>query len=191
MIQIQHLTKRFAAAGATVVALNDINLEIQDGDIYGIIGMSGAGKSTLVRCINMLERPDEGKVIVNGREMMQLSPAELRDARREITMIFQQFNLLMQRTCLKNVCFPMELCGVPAAEARKRAEELLDLVGLKEKAGAYPAQLSGGQKQRVAIAGPWPPILRFCCAMKPPPPWTPRQPPPFWSCSKTSITSWV
>ena len=103
MIQIQHLTKRFAAAGATVVALNDINLEIQDGDIYGIIGMSGAGKSTLVRCINMLERPDEGKVIVNGREMMQLSPAELRDARREITMIFQQFNLLMQRTCLKNV----------------------------------------------------------------------------------------
>ena len=103
MIQIQHLTKRFAAAGATVVALNDINLEIQDGDIYGIIGMSGAGKSTLVRCINMLERPDEGKVIVNGREMMQLSPAELRNARREITMIFQQFNLLMQRTCLRNV----------------------------------------------------------------------------------------
>ena len=95
MIQIQHLTKRFAAAGATVVALNDINLEIQDGDIYGIIGMSGAGKSTLVRCINMLERPDEGKVIVDGREMMQLSPAELRDARREITMIFQQFNLLV------------------------------------------------------------------------------------------------
>ena len=121
MIQIQHLTKRFAAAGATVVALNDINLEIQDGDIYGIIGMSGAGKSTLVRCINMLERPDEGKVIVNGREMMQLSPAELRDARREITMIFQQFNLLMQRTCLKNICFPMELAGVPKEKATARA----------------------------------------------------------------------
>ena len=121
MIQIQHLTKRFAAAGATVVALNDINLEIQDGDIYGIIGMSGAGKSTLVRCINMLERPDEGKVIVNGREMMQLSPAELRDARREITMIFQQFNLLMQRTCLKNICFPMELAGVPKDKATARA----------------------------------------------------------------------
>ena len=103
MIQIQHLTKRFAAAGATVVALNDINLEIQDGDIYGIIGMSGAGKSTLVRCINMLERPDEGKVVVNGRQMQELSAAELRAARREITMIFQQFNLLMQRTCLKNV----------------------------------------------------------------------------------------
>ena len=152
MIQIQHLTKRFAAAGATVVALNDINLEIQDGDIYGIIGMSGAGKSTLVRCINMLERPDEGKVIVNGREMMQLSPAELRDARREITMIFQQFNLLMQRTCLKNICFPMELAGVKKADAEKRARELLEMVGLPDKANAYPAQLSGGQKQRIAIA---------------------------------------
>ena len=152
MIQIQHLTKRFAAAGATVVALNDINLEIQDGDIYGIIGMSGAGKSTLVRCINMLERPDEGKVIVNGREMMQLSPAELRDARREITMIFQQFNLLMQRTCLKNICFPMELAGVPKEKATARARELLELVGLPDKADAYPAQLSGGQKQRIAIA---------------------------------------
>ena len=152
MIQIQHLTKRFAAAGATVVALNDINLEIQDGDIYGIIGMSGAGKSTLVRCINMLEHPDEGKVIVNGREMMQLNPAELRDARREITMIFQQFNLLMQRTCLKNICFPMELAGVKKAEAEKRAMELLEMVGLPDKANAYPAQLSGGQKQRIAIA---------------------------------------
>ena len=152
MIQIQHLTKRFAAAGATVVALNDINLEIQDGDIYGIIGMSGAGKSTLVRCINMLERPDEGKVIVNGREMMQLSPAELRDARREITMIFQQFNLLMQRTCLQNVCFPMELSGVKKADAVRRAKELLELVGLPDKAQAYPAQLSGGQQQRIAIA---------------------------------------
>ena len=152
MIQIQHLTKRFAAAGATVVALNDINLEIQDGDIYGIIGMSGAGKSTLVRCINMLERPDEGKVIVNGREMMQLSPAELRNARREITMIFQQFNLLMQRSCLKNICFPMELAGVKKEEAEKRAKELLEMVGLPDKANAYPAQLSGGQKQRIAIA---------------------------------------
>lgn len=156
MIQIQHLTKRFAAAGATVVALNDINLEIQNGDIYGIIGMSGAGKSTLVRCINMLERPDEGKVIVNGREMMQLSPAELRDARREITMIFQQFNLLMQRTCLRNIMFPMELAKVPKEKAEARARELLELVGLPDKAEAYPAQLSGGQKQRIAIA-------RFIC----------------------------
>ena len=155
MIQIQHLTKRFAAAGATVVALNDINLEIQDGDIYGIIGMSGAGKSTLVRCINMLERPDEGKVIVNGREMMQLSPAELRDARREITMIFQQFNLLMQRTCLKNICFPMELAGVPKDKATARARELLELVGINEpekRLKQYPHELSGGMRQRVMIA---------------------------------------
>ena len=124
--------------------------------------MSGAGKSTLVRCINMLERPDEGKVIVNGREMMQLSPAELRDARREITMIFQQFNLLMQRTCLKNICFPMELAGVPKDKATARARELLELVGLPDKADAYPAQLSGGQKQRIAIARGFlkdPPIL--------------------------------
>ena len=152
MIELQHLTKRFATQGGTVVALNDINLTIQDGDIYGIIGMSGAGKSTLVRCINMLERPDEGKVVVNGRQMQELSAAELRAARREITMIFQQFNLLMQRSCLKNICFPMELAGVKKEEAEKRAKELLEMVGLPDKANAYPAQLSGGQKQRIAIA---------------------------------------
>ena len=152
MIQIQHLTKRFDTASGTLVALNDINLEIADGDIYGIIGMSGAGKSTLVRCINMLERPDEGNVEVNGRRMQDLKPAELRAARREITMIFQQFNLLMQRNCLKNICFPMELAGVEKSKAEARARELLELVGLPDKAAAYPAQLSGGQKQRFAIA---------------------------------------
>ena len=152
MIQIQHLTKRFDTASGTLVAINDINLEIADGDIYGIIGMSGAGKSTLVRCINMLERPDEGNVEVNGRRMQDLKPAELRAARREITMIFQQFNLLMQRNCLKNICFPMELAGVEKSKAEARARELLELVGLPDKAAAYPAQLSGGQKQRIAIA---------------------------------------
>ena len=152
MIELQHLTKRFATQGGTVVALNDINLTIRDGDIYGIIGMSGAGKSTLVRCINMLERPDEGKVVVNGRQMQELSAAELRAARREITMIFQQFNLLMQRTCLRNIMFPMELAKVPKEKAEARARELLELVGLPDKAEAYPAQLSGGQKQRIAIA---------------------------------------
>ena len=180
MIQIQHLTKRFAAAGATVVALNDINLEIQDGDIYGIIGMSGAGKSTLVRCINMLERPDEGKVIVNGREMMQLSPAELRDARREITMIFQQFNLLMQRTCLKNICFPMELAGVPKEKATARARELLELVGLPDKTltrRSFPA----GKSSALPLRVPWPPTPRCCCVTKPPVPWTPTPPTPFCS----------
>ena len=152
MIQIQHLTKRFDTASGTLVALNDINLEIADGDIYSIIGMSGAGKSTLVRCINMLERPDEGNVEVNGRRMQDLKPAELRAARREITMIFQQFNLLMQRNCLKNICLPMELDGVEKSKAEARARELLELVGLPDKAAADPAQLSGGQKQRIAIA---------------------------------------
>ena len=152
MIELQHLTKRFATQGGTVVALNDINLTIRDGDVYGIIGMSGAGKSTLVRCINMLERPDEGNVIVNGKQMQDLRAADLRAARREITMIFQQFNLLMQRTCLGNICFPMEIAGKGKAEARKRALELLEIVGLPDKADAYPAQLSGGQKQRIAIA---------------------------------------
>ena len=152
MIELQHLTKRFASKAGTLVALEDINLTIADGDIFGIIGMSGAGKSTLVRCINMLERPDDGSVVVNGRRMQDLTPKELRLARREIAMIFQQFNLLMQRNCLKNVCFPMELAGVPKEKAEARAKELLALVGLPDKAESYPAQLSGGQKQRVAIA---------------------------------------
>ena len=152
MIELQHLTKRFTTQSGTVVALNDINLTIRDGDIYGIIGMSGAGKSTLVRCINMLERPDEGTVAVNEHRMEALTPAQLRAARHEITMIFQQFNLLMQRTCLRNIMFPMELAKVPKDKAEARARELLALVGLPDKADAYPAQLSGGQKQRIAIA---------------------------------------
>ena len=152
MIELQHLTKRFTTQSGTVVALNDINLTIRDGDIYGIIGMSGAGKSTLVRCINMLERPDEGTVAVNEHRMEAMTPAQLRAARREITMIFQQFNLLMQRTCLRNIMFPMELAKVPKDQAEARARELLALVGLPDKADAYPAQLSGGQKQRIAIA---------------------------------------
>ena len=152
MIELQHLTKRFTTQSGTVVALNDINLTIRDGDIYGIIGMSGAGKATLVRCINMLERPDEGTVAVNEHRMEALTPAQLRTARREITMIFQQFNLLMQRTCLRNIMFPMELAKVPKDKAEARARELLALVGLPDKADAYPAQLSGGQKQRIAIA---------------------------------------
>ena len=152
MIELQHVSKTFENAGGRVDALRNVSLTIADGDIYGIIGMSGAGKSTLVRCINMLERPTEGRVIVNGQQLDAMTPAQLRAARREITMIFQQFNLLMQRTCLKNVCFPMELAGVKKAEAEKRAMELLEMVGLPDKANAYPAQLSGGQKQRIAIA---------------------------------------
>ncbi len=152
MIEIKHLYKTFHTKAGEVDALKDINLTINDGDIYGIIGMSGAGKSTLVRCINMLERPTSGQVIIDGKDMGALSDKELRDARRDITMIFQSFNLLLQRNCLKNVCFPMELAGVKKADAEKRAMELLDLVGLPDKAKAYPSQLSGGQQQRVAIA---------------------------------------
>ena len=152
MIEIKNLYKTFHTKAGDVDALKNINLTINDGDIYGIIGMSGAGKSTLVRCINMLERPTGGQVIIDGKNMELLSNKELREARRDITMIFQSFNLLMQRNCLKNVCFPMELAGVKKAEAEKRAMELLELVGLPDKAKAYPAQLSGGQQQRVAIA---------------------------------------
>lgn len=152
MIQIEHLSKSFKTADGTVEALKDITLTVSDGEIFGIIGMSGAGKSTLVRCINMLERPTEGKVIIDGCDIGALPAKQLREMRRSITMIFQGFNLLMQRNCLKNVCFPMELAGVPAKEAEARAKELLELVGLGDKLKAYPAQLSGGQQQRVAIA---------------------------------------
>ena len=150
IIQIQHLSKTFGGGAEPVHALEDICLDIRQGEIFGIIGLSGAGKSTLVRCMNLLERPTSGAVLVDGKDMTALSEKELRLQRRKITMIFQSFNLLMQRTCLKNVCFPMEIAGVPRAE--QRARELLELVDLGEKAGAYPAQLSGGQKQRVAIA---------------------------------------
>ena len=152
MIQIQHLTKTFQTAAGTVEALKDISLTIPDGEIYGIIGMSGAGKSTLVRSINMLERPTGGKIFIDGRDIGALSQAELRRERRNITMIFQGFNLLMQRTCQKNVCFPLELAGMKKADAMRRASELLELVGLGDKCKSYPAQLSGGQQQRVAIA---------------------------------------
>ena len=152
MIEIKHLSKTFQMKDGAVNALKDISLTIPDGSIYGIIGMSGAGKSTLVRCINLLERPTEGSVVIDGTAMETLNAAQLRERRRDITMIFQQFNLLMQRSCLKNICFPMELAGVPKEKATARARELLELVGLPDKADAYPAQLSGGQKQRIAIA---------------------------------------
>ena len=152
MIELKHISKVFPTGDGDLHALEDVSLTINDGDVFGIVGMSGAGKSTLVRCINLLERPTSGEVLVDGEDLMTLSPAQLRQKRRSISMIFQQFNLLMQRTCLKNICFPMEIAGVPKAEARKRALEYLDIVGLPDKANAYPAQLSGGQKQRIAIA---------------------------------------
>lgn len=152
MIEIQHLTKTFDTSDGKLDALKDVSLKIDDGEIYGIIGMSGAGKSTLVRCINMLERPTDGKVIIDGVDVGKLSDSELRKERRQITMIFQGFNLLMQRNCLKNICFPLELEGMKKEDAKKRALELLEIVGLPDKAKAYPAQLSGGQQQRIAIA---------------------------------------
>lgn len=152
MIEIKNLSKTFPSKSGVVEALKNVSLTIPDGEIYGIIGMSGAGKSTLVRCINMLERPTEGSVVIDGRDIGSLSESELRKERQSITMIFQGFNLLMQRNCLKNVCFPLELAGVKKADAEKRAAELLKIVGLKDKMKSYPAQLSGGQQQRVAIA---------------------------------------
>ncbi|MDY3249003.1 MAG: ATP-binding cassette domain-containing protein [Candidatus Choladocola sp.] len=152
IIKIEHLNKEFRQKDMNVNALQDVSLDIYKGDIYGIIGMSGAGKSTLVRCLNFLERPTGGRVIVDGKDLAQLSEKELRAARKDIGMIFQHFNLLMQRNVVDNVCFPMEIAGVRKREARKKAMEYLKIVGLEEKAKAYPAQLSGGQKQRVAIA---------------------------------------
>ena len=152
MIEIKNVSKQFNTADGSVDALKNVSISIPDGDIFGIIGMSGAGKSTLVRCINMLERPTEGSIEIDGVDLCGLPKVDLRAIRRDITMIFQGFNLLMQRNCLKNVCFPLELAGMSKAEAKRKAFELLETVGLSDKAKAYPAQLSGGQQQRVAIA---------------------------------------
>ena len=152
MIELKHLGKIYSSASGSVEALKDVNLTIADGEIFGIIGLSGAGESTLVRCINLLERPTSGEVWVDGQNLPALSQKELLQVRRQIGMIFQGFNLLEQRTVLRNVCFPLEISGTPKAQAKSRAEELLKIVGLADKAQSYPSQLSGGQKQRVAIA---------------------------------------
>ena len=151
-IELRHVSKHFQQKDGEVHALKDINLSIEKSDIYGIIGMSGAGKSTLVRCLNYLERPTDGSVVIDGKNLNDLSEKELRNERRNISMIFQHFNLLMQKNVINNVCFPLRLRKVKKKEAIKKAYELLDLVGLKEKAKASPSKLSGGQKQRVAIA---------------------------------------
>ncbi|MCH4032990.1 MAG: ATP-binding cassette domain-containing protein [Lachnospiraceae bacterium] len=152
IIEVRNLSKTFVTKDATVQALKEINFEVEEGDIYGIIGMSGAGKSTLVRCLNYLEVPTQGTVIVEGHDLSKLSGAELRSLRSSIGMIFQGFNLLMQSKVIDNVMFPLLIHKVTKAEAKKKAEQLLDTVGLSDKAQAYPAQLSGGQRQRVAIA---------------------------------------
>ena len=152
MIELKKVGKVFRTANGDVEALKDIDLTVNDGEIFGIIGLSGAGKSTLVRCINMLERPTSGEVLIDGRELSKMSRRELLATRKSIGMIFQGFNLLAQRTSLQNVCYPLEISGVSKAKAKQKALELLELVGLSDRAGSYPAQLSGGQKQRVAIA---------------------------------------
>ncbi len=152
IIKVQNVSKTFKGKDEKVEALKNIDLDIEQGDIFGIIGMSGAGKSTLVRCLNFLEKPTSGKVFVDGKDLSSLSGKELRKQRTQISMIFQHFNLLMQRNVLDNICFPMEILGIPKRDARAKALELLKEVDLADKAEAYPAQLSGGQKQRVAIA---------------------------------------
>ena len=151
-IEIKNLTKKFEINGDSIVALKDINLTIDKGEIFGIIGMSGAGKSTLVRTINYLEKPSKGDVYIDNISMASLSAKDLRKKRREIGMIFQNFNLLEQKNVIDNICFPLEIAGVKKKEAKKKARKLLDTVSLSDKEKAYPSQLSGGQKQRVAIA---------------------------------------
>ena len=152
-IEVEHLSKDFDVKnGSSIHAVHDVSFSIEQGEIFGVIGLSGAGKSTLVRCLNMLERPSSGSVRIDGRDIVQMSEPELREERRKIGMIFQHFNLLMQRNVVDNVCFPMEIAGIRKKEARVKALSLLEDVGLLDKAKAYPVQLSGGQQQRVAIA---------------------------------------
>ncbi len=151
-IKIQNVSKAYQIPGGTVQALQHINLEIHKGDIFGIIGMSGAGKSTLIRCINRLDTPTDGEIFYKGKNILSMNPVQLSKTRKKMAMIFQSFNLLMQRTVAANVRYPLELAGIPKDKANQRVQELLKIVGLESKANVYPAQLSGGQKQRVAIA---------------------------------------
>ncbi|WP_428329348.1 methionine ABC transporter ATP-binding protein MetN [Mucilaginibacter sp.] len=152
MIELKNVTKTFKKKNSQVTALSNVSLIVPQGSILGVIGASGAGKSTLIRCVNLLEKPTKGEVIVNGQNLTLLSSAELAKARRQIGMIFQHFNLLSSRTVFENIAFPLELDGTPKTVINERVNELLKLVGLEEKANEYPANLSGGQKQRVAIA---------------------------------------
>ena len=152
MIKLVNVCKTFYSDGKEFDAVKNVSLEIQKGEIFGIIGLSGAGKSTLIRCLNRLETPTSGDILIDGESVLAMNERQLRSLRKKVTMIFQQFNLLMQKTVARNVRYPLELAGVPKAKANKRVMELLEIVGLTDKADAYPAQLSGGQKQRVAIA---------------------------------------
>lgn len=172
-ILIENVSKSYVSKDGSVQALKNVNLAIESGDIFGIIGMSGAGKSTLVRCMNFLEVPTEGTVSIRGKALSDLSEKELRKEREKIGMIFQHFNLLMQKTVEKNVRFPLEIAGVDKERAKARALELLELVGLREKADAYPSHLSGGQKQRWPLPERWRAIPRCCFATRRPLLWIP------------------
>ncbi len=152
LIEVRDLRKVYPVPGGEVVALDKINLSIDRGQIYGIIGMSGAGKSTLIRCMNRLDTPTEGQILLDGQDILAMNGKQLMQMRRKVSMIFQQFNLLMQKTVARNVRYPLEIAGVPKAKANERVKELLKIVELEGKADAYPIQLSGGQRQRVAIA---------------------------------------
>ena len=188
MIELKHLSKTYRTQEKEIVALEDINLTINDGEIFGIIGLSGAGKSTLVRCINLLEEPTDGQVVIDGKSVTELSRKELLKLRQSIGMIFQGFNLLAQRSVLRNVCYPLEIAGVGRKEARARAMELLHMVGLADRANSYPSQLSGGQKQRVAIARALATSPKYLLCDEP---LTPTPPAPFWSCCGRSTTVWA
>ena len=164
MIEIKGLSKQFSSGDQRFTALKDVNLQIEDGDVFGIIGISGAGKSTFIRCINLLEQPTEGSILIDGRDVTGIKKKELLELRRHIGMVFQKFNLLMQRTILENVMLPLEIEGVPKKERKKKAEELLEMVGLADQAQKYPAQLSGGQQQRDSIASAFAKVanLKLC-----------------------------
>lgn len=152
MIELRHIVKRFESKAGTVTAVNDVSLHIEKGEVFGIIGFSGAGKSTLVRCINLLERPTSGEVLIDGTDITNLAAKELRGVRQKIGMIFQHFNLMPSRTVYENIEMPLKLTNLSAEERREKIRSLLELVELADKSEAYPSQLSGGQKQRVAIA---------------------------------------
>jgi hypothetical protein len=191
VITLKNITKTYGGA-AQVQALKGINLTIDDGEIFGIIGKSGAGKSTLVRCINMLEKPTSGQVIIDDKDLTKMNESQLRAERKNIGMIFQHFNLLSSRTVAENIAFPLELVGASKDVIEKKVASLLDLVGLSDRAGNYPSQLSGRpETARRHSPVPWPAIRKSCSATKPRRPWTRRRRNPSWNCSRTSINAWA
>ena len=187
MISVEQLGKIYA--GNPRPALDNITLTIPDGAIYGILGRSGAGKSTLIRCLNLLERPTSGRIMLDGRDLMTLTAAELRLQRQRTGMIFQHFNLLHAKTVAENIAVPLEIAGVKKTERLARVAELLALVGLSDRRDAWPSQLSGGQKQRVVLHALWRRNRTICCAMKQPVRWTRKPPAQFWRCWTTLIAS--